>query len=104
MSNSAEQRFAPIAKILFKAQLFFAVFAAVQLTLLKVGVFGAVPVIPVAFFTCANLLCLVVTAPMFLFAAVLMTREAGRTLATLATLVLPVVSVALVWQVWKVCF
>jgi hypothetical protein len=104
MSAPAEQRFAPIAKTLVKAQLFFALFTATQFALITVGAFGAVPVIPVAFFTCANLLCLVVTAPIFLFAAVLMTRKAGRTWATLATLLLPVISVALVWQVWKVCF
>jgi hypothetical protein len=104
MSTTAEQRFAPISKTLVKAQLAFALFTGVQFALIKLGAFGAVPVIPVAFFTCANLLCLVVTAPMFLFAAVLITRRAGRTWATLATLLLPVISVALAWQVWKVCF
>jgi len=104
MTVTNEQRFSPVAKVLLRAQLAFTLFVLAQLALIKAGAFGAVPVIPVAFFTCANLLCLVATAPMFLFAAVLMGRRAGRTWSTIFTLLLPVLSLAVAWQVWKVCF
>ena len=104
MTNPTEARFRPVRVILLRLQFLFAAFVFLQWALLRLAVFGSTPVIPVAFFSCVNLLCLAVALPAGILSVVFMIRQHRVSIDQALAIGLLGASLWLVFQVWAVCF